>query len=220
MKGWYGNRYSHSLASKGVKTNYNIKKYHKDRETGEIKESWKLDNIDSEKIEQIIDAIETIEEQDPTRWGCSCVWISEYLVELSGGIKVDGWMYDVDGNLLWDFEDMEHDLDDCWYHSWVVLKDGTIIDASALQFLIDSDKRVWEEFVGYTIGERYYNDEKFPKHMIAIIPKDHPNAQMYSSHRKFKKNELPKNEMYDLNKLTGLNFIQKEYGEEMGLDLL
>ena len=170
MKGWYGNKHKHSLASRGIRS----KEFKIDKKN----ELWSFKNLDKDKINTIIEYLET--DEDDGVWGISCVWASEPLSEISGGIKFDGWVYDEKGEITYEFDNIY----DSATHSWVILKDGTIIDATFLQFIMKGYDMgdISDITLSFGDDEREYNGKKYPKHMIAIIPKNHPKAKMYNSH--------------------------------------
>ena len=164
MKGLYNDKYKHSLASKGIKSNGNwsIKRPEK---------TWGINDIN---IEEIIEECELIIQAGETNsvGGCNCGMISESIATMSDGGEFYGDVYDLKGNL------MDED------HAWTILRDGTIIDASIGQFELGGFDigKCDKNFIGVCIGEQTFRGKKYPRHKIAIIPKNHPQAKRYMSH--------------------------------------
>lgn len=188
MRGWYRNKYGHSLASRGVRIKSNAiqnKEY-----------IWSYDNINEEKINQIIDVIKTIRDCEVEQFKdvyldkndyfssliAQCGFITDAIEEISGGRKVDGWVYDKNDNTI--INEDELDEWDAWHHSWIVLKDGTIIDPTFLQFYVDGfDVGNCSDDYIKCFGKIKFKCKTYPRYMIAIIPKNHSIAKIYSSHR-------------------------------------
>lgn len=135
MKGWYGNRQAHSLASKGIKTK-NTK------------------NINYIKLVSIVEKFRK-EQEDFYDWeyekDCfkgTCHYITKQLVIFlkNNGFnnvkRVGGYYTDVSNNFEpnmneWDFDDIEdfnEKFDNKWKHWWVEVDNKWIVDITAEQF--------------------------------------------------------------------------------------
>jgi len=132
---------------------------------------WTIKSIGRKELDLIVQRCEELiveyDEEPPST--CNCGVISGDIADQSGGERVVGEMHDLDGKYMGE-------------HCWVELKDGAIIDASIVQFALQNFNigKCNKDFSGECVGIREFNFRDYPKHMIAIIPPDHPSRRMYS----------------------------------------
>ena len=164
-KGWHGNKFRHSLASRGIKTkscgiNYENRKDYK-----------KLERLVESFRKQMED--DDFWEDDKTIFKGMCLCYSDLLVKYlkehgyKNVYRVGGYYTDVSDDFDpdvsdWDLDELEYfwdNFDNTWKHWWVEVDNKWIVDVTADQFH-PGEEDEYKIFIGPLKNIEYYPYQK------------------------------------------------------------